>query len=380
MSLCIPSLTDTRLGLHLRSYTCRVEALGEWQQLDTGTHLCHVGQSEQDLLVLVDGRVDFAGGWLGPGAHVGELGFLLNVPRTATVVTAEPCQVWRCSADRLTDDPAAATLLLAALVRELPARIRKFEAPSDVPEHFCDHDHPAIVRLAQALRGSTAEESARNVWAFVRRMPYRFGPWWIRASETLRLGTGMCTTKSNLQVALWRAMGFKAGFTELTGDATLLQALIPARWHHRVSQRVRHFMGAVWLDGRWHVADASFTDPTLDELIQRCPKLHTLRPLRFGTGAPFFPIAPVLECDPFRVHVVPDLNHAMARRSSYDLDQLELLNLVNDQLQGPPLPENPSIEHALRLVQHEPDAALQIALGAAASLASLLHSHLRYLP
>jgi hypothetical protein len=139
-------------------------------------------------------------------------------------------------------------------------------------------------------------------------------------------------------------------------------------------------MGAVWLDGRWHVADASFTDPTLDELIRRFPEMHTLRPFRFGTGEPFFPIASVLACEPFAVSVVPDLDEAMARRSSYDLDQLELLNLVNDRLQGPLPDENSAIEQALRLVQHEPDAALQTALGAAASLASVLHSHLRYLP
>ena len=380
MPLTLPSLTDTRLGLHLSSYTSRVESLGAWQQLEAGAHLCREGCHEQDLMVLVDGRVTFPGGWLGPGAHVGELAFLLNVPRTTSVVAAEPCQIWRCSANALAQDPAAATMLLTALVRELPARIRKFEAPAEVPDNFCDHDHPAIVRMAQALRGRTAEESARNVWDYVRRMPYRFGPWWIRASETLQLGLGMCTTKSNLQVALWRALGFKAGFTELVGDATLLQALIPARWHHRVSPRVRHFMGTVWLDDRWHVAEASFTDPTLDALVQRFPAIHPLRPLRFGTGQPFFPIAPVIGCDPFSLPVVPDLDHAMARRSSYDLDQLELLNLTNDQLQHPPLPENSSIEHALRLVQHDPDAAFLIALGAAASLASVLHSHLKYLP
>ena len=68
--------------------------------------------------------------------------------------------------------------------------------------NYCYFDHPSIQQVAKLLRGKDDWESAINIWEFVQSLPYRFGFWHIKASQTLELGFGMCTTKANLQVAL----------------------------------------------------------------------------------------------------------------------------------------------------------------------------------
>lgn len=171
------AITLTRVGLHLGALASRVEALGEVRDWPEGARLCEKGGTDRVLHVVLDG--------------------------------------------------------------ELPTRLRKF-AP-DVPSEseYCDHDHPAIRTLARALRGPDAAATATRIWAFVRDLPYRFGPWWMKASETLRAGWGMCTTKSNLEVALFRAAGLEAGFVEMHIDATLLKPLLPPAWHHCVHSHAR---------------------------------------------------------------------------------------------------------------------------------------------
>jgi len=198
----------------------------------------------------------------------------------------------------------------------------------------------------------------------------------LRASDTLRLGHGMCTTKSNLEVALFRAAGLEAGFVEVRGDAALVQPLLPPAWRQLVQGPVRHYMGAVRLEGRWHVAECSFTDPCLRQLGTRWPAVLELLPCRFGAGAPFHPVAHVFGQDPFAVDVLPELDEAMARRSSYDTDQLELLNVLTDALQPGTFDEPAWLARARALLDGEPARAYHVALAAAVALAGELHGHL----
>jgi CRP-like cAMP-binding protein len=64
--------------------------------------LCHEGEKEDGFYVIIEGRVDVFKmlegqrlhvNQLGVGAHFGDLSLLLDVPRTATIVTAEPTRV-----------------------------------------------------------------------------------------------------------------------------------------------------------------------------------------------------------------------------------------------------------------------------------------------
>jgi len=53
---------------------------------------------------------------------------------------------------------------------------------------YCDSTHPAVVCFAERLRGENELDTAAAVWRFVQLLPYRFGPWQVPASETLKRG------------------------------------------------------------------------------------------------------------------------------------------------------------------------------------------------
>ena len=369
-------LAPTRVGLHLGRLATRVEALGRVQDWPEGATLCHRGARDRDLHVLLGGELAYPGGTLGPGSHAGELGFLLGVPRTADLVARLPSRTWSAHAEAMARDPEAATTLIAALVRELPKRLRKFSVQEPADDAFCDHGHPAILTLASALRGPDDEATAAAIWSFVRDLPYRFGPWWQKASDTLRAGWGMCTTKSNLEVALFRAAGLEAGFVELEIDAAFVEPLIPAPWRARVKRHTRHYMGAVALGRRWHVADCSFTDATLLLLAEHYPVLREASGDRLATGRPYHPTARMRGSDPFGDSVIPSLTRAMARRSSFDLEQHELLNLVTDAVQPTIIDEPAWLIRARALQATEPVRAMHMALAAAAVLAADLRDRI----
>ena len=322
------------------------------------------------------GQVRFTGGSFGPGAHAGEIGFILGVPRTADVVAEGTVETWTISFDALFRDPAAATVLISALALELPSRIRKLRPPPTPDKNFCNVDHPAIVSLAVSLRGQNDAETARSIWSFVSAMPYRFGIWWQRASDTLRQGWGMCTTKSNLQVALMRAAGLEAGFIEITADSMMIRPIIPDAWQHAIKPGMKHFLGAVKLDGRWHAADASFTQPILHHFASLFPVVAGMDKKVLASGQPFHPAAQGLGLDPFQVEVFPSLDKAMARRSSHDIDRLEVMNVVVDRLQGTIMEAPPQIVRAHALLERDPKAAFYLALSAAASLANDLRRNI----
>jgi CRP-like cAMP-binding protein len=369
-------LASSRIGIHLGDQLARVEQLGCYQSWAPGDHLCCSGHLERTMHVLIKGHVSFPGGTFGPGAHTGEIGFVLGVPRTADVVAVDEVTTWTIPFDALPRDPVAATALLGALSLELPSRIRKFQ-PTKVPDcHFCDFDHPAIAAMAELLRAESDAATARAIWSFVSAMPYRFGIWWQRASETLKQGWGMCTTKSNLEVALFRAAGLEAGFIEIEADSMIIRPIIPDAWQHAIKPGMKHFMGAVKLDGRWHAADSSFTKPILQHFAKQFPHLTGILNQVLDSGNPFHPAATIMGADLFDVQVIQTLDRAMASRSSHDIDRLEVMNLVVDGLQGPVYEVPAQLLRARELLAVDPHAAFFNAMSVASSLATGLRNHI----
>lgn len=118
------------------------------------------------------------------------------------------------------------------------------------PGNVVDFTHPAIAKLAAELSSTTPEETGKRCFDWVRdniqhsidfkreEVPYI-------ASDVLAVGTGFCTAKSHLLVALLRANGLPAGFCyqRLTFDGPTPPFCL-------------HGFAAVWLEGYgWYRCD-----------------------------------------------------------------------------------------------------------------------------
>lgn len=82
------------------------------------------------------------------------------------------------------------------------------------PTEFCDCNNQEIINKAKELtkNDKTPKEAALIIFCFVRdQIPFMPG-YIVKASETLKEGDGLCVTKSNLQVALLRAVNIPARY------------------------------------------------------------------------------------------------------------------------------------------------------------------------
>jgi CRP/FNR family transcriptional regulator/CRP/FNR family cyclic AMP-dependent transcriptional regulator len=100
-----------------------------------GTYLCHQGDPADEILFLLDGRVEIGSvsltgnrvlhATVDTPQFVGELGVLAESDRTASVLTLEDSAVWVAGAEDflafLADEPTAARGLMRALARQVEA-------------------------------------------------------------------------------------------------------------------------------------------------------------------------------------------------------------------------------------------------------------------
>ena len=114
-----------------------------------------------------------------------------------------------------------------------------------------DYAHADIRKLAAALSSDDPTATARHCFEWVRdhiehSMDFHREEVTCAASDVLQQGTGLCTAKSHLLVALWRANQIPAGFCyqRLTLDGPN-------------PPYCTHGFTAVWLDDRgWYRCDA----------------------------------------------------------------------------------------------------------------------------
>ncbi|MCC5960314.1 MAG: transglutaminase family protein [Rhodobacteraceae bacterium] len=321
---------DSLIGLYLGSSAQSVFKHGEIKTLTEGQTLS-VSSSDQ-LCILLQGVLTHDHGWLSPGCHFRDISQPLTVKGAQAVVWV----LDMAGADWL---KRAHSYLRTALDGALAAAERAVAAstpPRDLPdpETLCDVDHPAIRRRAARLLRTTEEATAQAVFAFVQAMPYRFGNWQERASDTLARGSGMCTTKANLQVALMRACGLEAGFAEVPMEMSVLGKLMPDAWLPMMRPKVRHYFGAVKLGGRWHAADSSYNDDSMRIYLEQIPGFDFLLPARISNGAPYSPAHSHDGLDMFDIAVVPHLNEEMSKKSRFSPMQFEALNTRLDRAQG----------------------------------------------
>lgn len=312
---------ESVLGLYLTHSAPEVFALGTVQTLLPEARLQVPAGA---LVVVLRGQLLSVDGWWGPGNH-------LMDRAGALAAGALGARVWLLPAGAQAAHGEVLNALLAAEAAEM-ATAAQFRLPLN--EDPCNHLHPLVQRSARRLLRETPEATAQAIYSFVRRMPYRFGGWQERASDTLVRGVGMCTSKANLQVALMRALGLPAGFVEIVMPMGVLRLLMPERWSPLMRSQARHYCAAVLLEDRWHVADASFSDESIRLFIEAEPALIPHSHARFGLGEPFHPVAMIQNQDPFDIEVFADLGHVMQKQSRFQAHHFEALNARLDQAHG----------------------------------------------
>jgi CRP-like cAMP-binding protein len=353
--------------------------LGEVIDLAPNEALFHVHQTSIYLYLTIAGDIflasengDEAPVWVGPGDILGEVGFFLGIGRTKTArAGASGCVLWRISRARLyeighEETAVLLTNLLIALAPYVRVRRRKLAKPpaidTDLARNHCDHTHPAIIQLARSLRRKEEWDTAVAIWEFVRSMPYRFGFWNLKASATLQLGYGMCTTKANLQVALLRACGLAGAFTELKIDSQCVSLCMPTAYRATVGRQIKHYFAVVKLDGRWFPCDASFTPECMPLVINAIPDFAPYLHYRFGPGRPYNIVGEASGLDPFDFQPLPNLAKVMSKKPFYDEDNFEAMNVLLDKAQGA-IHQLPGwVEPARALLPKNPAAAFHTAL------------------
>jgi len=321
---------DSTLSLYLGEASAPIYHLGSVRELEAQEPLGDSGA--QALHVVLDGRLVGREGWWGPGNHLsGTAGARLMADVPARVWTLDMSSAaWAAPTNRALRK-ALTRALIAADAAELAATPTA-ELPD--PTTLCDHTHPEIRRRAIRLRRATPSSTAEAIFLFVQAMPYRFGTWQERASDTLARGSGMCTTKANLQVALMRAAGLEAGFVEMPMEMDVLGLLMPLGWQPMMRQTVKHYFGAVKLGGRWHAADSSYTDDAMRVYAQGIPNALSVIPAWLGEGRPYSPCFIHTGRDMFDLEVRHEINDVMGKQSRFHPRHFEALNTRLDRAQG----------------------------------------------
>lgn len=133
---------------------------------------------------------------------------------------------------------------------------------------YCDFDSPVIRTKSQEITKPLNTDKGKSVALFnwVRdNIMYKFDYWNVKASETLEKGTGMCTNKSNLLIALLRCCQIPAGYGILKVNAKeYFGPIIIPMFKPKVSEESTHIYTNVFLNNKWVKCDPS-TDIQLSQ-------------------------------------------------------------------------------------------------------------------
>lgn len=126
---------------------------------------------------------------------------------------------------------------------------------------YCNWRDPTIVACARSVTEGIASPTGRAIalFRFVRdEIRYAFGPWGIPASVTLAAHEGVCTNKSNLLVALFRAADVPAAFGVLeVNPQEYFGSIAPPYLKPFVSHHSVHVYAAAHLADTWVRCDPS---------------------------------------------------------------------------------------------------------------------------
>jgi len=136
-----------------------------------------------------------------------------------------------------------------------------------------DFEAPPITRLidTRGWRELPREEAARAVYEFCRDeilFGYNAGADSLPASAILKEGLGHCHTKSNLLMALLRALGIPCRLRAFTIDKRLQKGAMTAFVYLMVPREILHTWVEVDLHGRWVVLEGVILDAQYLRAVQ----------------------------------------------------------------------------------------------------------------
>jgi transglutaminase-like putative cysteine protease len=145
------------------------------------------------------------------------------------------------------------------------------------PSQLCNFDEASEIKdvaLRLVTNYSDSTQKANCIYNFVKIIPFRYDDWNVKASDILLRGSGMCSGKTNLLVAMLRSIGIPSRYIVLRcrGELELYTLMTKrndklARMCGTLPEVGNHVLAEVYL-GKWIVYEVA-RDPTLEQgLIQ----------------------------------------------------------------------------------------------------------------
>jgi len=141
------------------------------------------------------------------------------------------------------------------------------------PTKMCDSDNQIVIRKAQVLTGSapTEKEKAKAIFYFIRdEIEFLIDPYFKTASNTLKKAHGFCVSKSNLQIALLRAINIPARYHIVHLNADCTKPLFP-NWIVKNSPPIidHHPICECYLNGKWIACDTTLDKDLIEGVIAK---------------------------------------------------------------------------------------------------------------
>jgi hypothetical protein len=153
----------------------------------------------------------------------------------------------------------------------------KFQPPEEMQEYispteFCDCHNAAIKQKAEELAkdAGSPKEAAMKIYYYIRDFPFAVGRLDKKASQTLKEKKGYCVTKTNLQVALLRAVGIPARYHQVVLDKKVIKGIVSDSFYKKQEDTIwYHPWCECYLSGRWIACDLYLDKDTYNAAIKQ---------------------------------------------------------------------------------------------------------------
>ena len=136
---------------------------------------------------------------------------------------------------------------------------------------LCNCDNAGLQKRAKEIieGAETPKEAAMKIFSFVRELPWKVDNNDTKASKTLSKGLGQCVNKTNLQIALLRAVGIPARYHQVNMKKEWLEPVVSGSMYKRIPEIVWwHPWCECYLDGKWVACESVFDEALYKAMLQ----------------------------------------------------------------------------------------------------------------